>query len=55
VVGFNIRFANLPQIVLGIGGADIDTKLILLEDAIEGVHISVDLAIQHAIDVARGK
>jgi hypothetical protein len=34
---------------------NIDMKLVSLEDAIEEVHISVDLAIQHAIDVARGK
>ncbi len=34
---------------------EIDTKLVSLEDAIEEVHISVDHAIQHAIDVARGK
>jgi hypothetical protein len=34
---------------------NIDIKLVLLEDAIEEVHISIDLAIQHAIDVARGK
>jgi hypothetical protein len=34
---------------------EIDTKLVWLEDAIEEVHISVDYAIQHAIDVARGK
>jgi hypothetical protein len=35
--------------------SNIDMKLVLLENAIEEVHISVDLAIQHAIDVARGK
>lgn len=33
----------------------IDITLTLVEDAIEEVHISVDQAIQHAIDVARGK
>jgi hypothetical protein len=30
-------------------------KLMPLEDAIEEVHISLDQAVQHAIDVARGK
>jgi hypothetical protein len=34
---------------------EIDEKLMLLEDAIEDIHTSVDAAIQHAIDVARGK
>lgn len=34
---------------------NIDMKLVSLEDAIEEVHVSVDRAIQHAIDVARGK
>jgi hypothetical protein len=33
----------------------IDMKLVMLEDAIEEVHTSLDYAIQHAIDVARGK
>lgn len=34
---------------------EIDGQLTLLEDAIEDIHTSVDVAIQHAIDVARGK
>jgi hypothetical protein len=33
----------------------IDGKLLLFEDAVEDVRNSVDAAIQHAIDVARGK
>jgi len=34
---------------------EIDRKLMLFEDAVEDIHNSVDAAIQHAIDVARGK
>jgi len=34
---------------------NIDMKLVLLEDAIKEVHISAGVAIQHAIDIARGK
>lgn len=34
---------------------EIDGTLTLLEDAIEEVHTSVDMAVQHAIDLARGK
>jgi hypothetical protein len=34
---------------------EIDERLMLLEDAVEDVHSGVDAAIQHAIDVARGK
>jgi hypothetical protein len=34
---------------------DVDMKLILLEDAIADIHVSMDAAIQHAIDLARGK
>lgn len=34
---------------------EIDGNLMLLEDAVEDVHASLDSAIQHAIDVARGK
>lgn len=67
VPAFELR--QLPELKAMVGALDgitnpsklagdyrnIDRKLVLLEDAIEEVHISVDLAIQHAIDVARGK
>jgi hypothetical protein len=37
------------------GYHEADEKLMLLEESVEEIHASVDSAIQHAIDVARGK
>jgi hypothetical protein len=64
---FELRqLPDLRAMVVALGGItspsklagdyrNIDMKLVLLEDAIEEVHVSVDLAIQNAIDVGRGK